>query len=147
MGPEIFFFLEGRYLDDTLCLFNSCNETDALLFFFYYIKSQYTNTEKKENRKLLFLDVLIDNTHPDFPVTLGFRKKTCMALLTSFFSLTPFSNKMGLIRTLVSRALALKWPLFPVSTTKINIIAQRCCKDLDTSRLAFTSYKLENMFV
>lgn len=53
--------------------------------------------EKEENHKLPFLDVLIDNSHPDFLVTSVFRKKTHTGLLTNFFSFTPFSCKIGLL--------------------------------------------------
>ena len=42
--------------------------------------------EKEENYKVPFLDVLVENSHPDFLVTLVFRKKSYMGVLTNFFS-------------------------------------------------------------
>ena len=52
-----------------------------------------------------FLDVVIDNSHPDFPLTSVFhKKKTYTGLLTSFFSFLPFSYKIGLICTSVDTA-------------------------------------------
>ena len=101
-GPEVIFY--RRYVDDTFCLFS--NKLDALLFF-DYINSQQRNIkftmEKEENHQLPFLDVLIDNGQSEFPVTSVFRKKTYTGLLTNFFSSTPSSYKLGLIRTLVEQ--------------------------------------------
>ena len=56
--------------------------------------------EKEIDHKIPFLDVFINNdTH--FPVTSTvYRKKTFTGLLTSYFSFTSLSYKLGLIRTL-----------------------------------------------
>ena len=59
--------------------------------------------EEEENHKLPFLDLLTDNSQPDFPLTSVFRKKTYTGLPTIFFSFTPFSYKIVLIYTLVHR--------------------------------------------
>ncbi len=90
------------------CLFNS--EQDAIQFF-EYLNTRNSNikfTIKKEvDQKLAFLDVFIDNQISggfSSPITHVYRKKTCMGLLTNYFSFTPFSYKQGLIRTLVDRA-------------------------------------------
>ena len=89
-------------MDDTFCLFHS--EQDAIVFF-DYINSQYPNIrftmEKEIDQVLPFLDVLIDDTHRSSVVTSTFRKKTFTGLLTNYFSFTPLSYKIGLIRTLI----------------------------------------------
>ena len=81
-----------RHVDDMLCLFN--NEHDALLFF-NYINSQHINIkftmEREENHQLPFLDVLIDNSHPESHVTSFYRKKIYTGLPTNFFCVTPYS--------------------------------------------------------
>ena len=60
--------------------------------------------EREGNHQLPFLDVLSDNSHPEFTVTSVYRKKTYTSLLTNFFSFTSYSFKLGLsIRTLVVR--------------------------------------------
>jgi len=91
--PEVLFY--RRYVDDTFCLFNNDNDASQ---FFDFINSEHTNIkftmEKEENHKLPFLDVLVDNSHPDFLATSVFRKKTYTGLLTNFFSFTPVSYKI-----------------------------------------------------
>ena len=59
--------------------------------------------EKEIDKKIPFLDVLIDISQPQSPITRVYRKKTFTGLLTNYFSFTPFSYKLGLIRTLVDR--------------------------------------------
>ena len=72
-----------RYVDDTFCLFHS--EHDAVIFF-DYINSRHPNIrftmEKELNRKLPFLDVLIDNSDTNSFLTRVYRKKTFTGLLT-----------------------------------------------------------------
>ena len=58
--------------------------------------------EKEVDRKLAFLDVLIDISSSSV-ITRVYRKKTYTGLLTNFFSFTTFSYKVDLIRTLVDR--------------------------------------------
>jgi len=85
------------------------SEHDALIFL-DYINSRHPNIrftmEKELNRKLLFLDVLIDNSDTNSFLTRVYRKKTFTGLLTNCFSFTSYSYKVGigLIRTLVDRA-------------------------------------------
>lgn len=59
--------------------------------------------EKEENHKLPFLDVLLDNHSNQGIITSVFHKKTYTGLLTNYYSLVPFSYKVGLVRTLVDR--------------------------------------------
>ena len=94
-----------RYVDDTFCLVHS--EHDAVIFF-DYVNSRHPNIrftmEKELNRKLPFLDVLIDNSDTNSFQTRVYRKKPFTGLLTNYFSFTSYSYKVGLIRTLVDRA-------------------------------------------
>ena len=56
------------------------------------------------NKTLAFLDVRIENKIPSGLITSVYRKPTFTGLLTNFFSFTPFSYKLGLIRNLLDRA-------------------------------------------
>ena len=73
-----------RYVDDSFCLFHS--DHDALIFF-DCINSRHPNIrftmEKELNRKLPFLDVLIDNSDTNSFLTRVYRKKTFTGLLTN----------------------------------------------------------------
>ena len=97
------------------------SEHDALIFF-DYINSRHPNIrftmEKELNRKLPFLDVLIDNSDTNSFLTMVYRKKTFTGLLTNYFSFTSYSYKVGigLIRTLVDRA-------YTINMVAINAIA------------------------
>ena len=92
-----------RYVDDTFCLFNS--KHDALSFF-NFLNKQHPNItfsmEKEANKKLAFLDVLVDNTSSS-PTTSVYHKTTYTGLLTNFFSFSFHSYKVGLVKTLVDR--------------------------------------------
>ena len=94
-----------RYVDDTFCLFNS--EQDALSFF-DFINKQHPNItfsmEKEVNNRLAFLDVLVDNASSSSPITSVYHKTSYTGLLTNFFSFSPHSYKVGLVKTLVDRA-------------------------------------------
>ena len=59
--------------------------------------------EKEVDQRLPFLDVLIDNSHSQSPITMVYRKKTYTGLLTNYFSFSSLSYKLGRIRTLVDR--------------------------------------------
>ena len=69
------------------CLFN--NETAAILFY-DYLNTWHNNVrftmEKEMDKKLPFLDVLIDSSEPKSPHTSIYRKKTFSGLLTNYFS-------------------------------------------------------------
>ena len=117
-----------RYIDDTLCLFDT--EHDATLFF-DYINDRHPNIgftmEKEMDKKIPFLDVLIDNSQPQSPITRVFRKKTFTGLLTNYFSFTPFSYKLGLIRTLVDRTYKINntWEGFNEDMKKLLLILRK----------------------
>ena len=117
-----------RYVDDTFCLFDT--EHDTILFF-DYINDRYPNIrftmEKEMDKKIPFLDVLIDNSQPQSLITRVYRKKTVTGLLTNYFSFTPFSYKLGLIRTLVDRTYKINntWLGFHEDIKKLVLILRK----------------------
>ena len=93
--------LYGGYVDDISCLFNSEQDDDE---FFEFLNTQHPNIkfafETEKDAKLAFLDVLISKTDQNL-CTNVYRKTTSIALYTSFVSFTPYSYKIGLIKTLI----------------------------------------------
>ena len=93
-----------RYMDDIFCVFNGENDAKE---FFDHLNSRHPSInftmELENDHKLAFLDVLIDNSHPDSITTSIYRKSTFTGLLTNFNSFTAFSYKTGLIKTLIDR--------------------------------------------
>ena len=83
--------------------------------------------ETEIDNVLPFLDVLIDNTHRSSVVTSTFRKTTFMVLLTNYFSLTPLSYKIGLIRTLIDRVFKINitWLGFHKDITKLVFVLRK----------------------
>ena len=71
-----------------------CLESSVEFAFCWFFHS-----EKETNKILAFLDVCINNSDPSCLKTSTYRKKTFTGLLTTFFSFTSFSYKVGLIRT------------------------------------------------
>ena len=96
--------LYRRYVDDIICLFYC--ENDAIKFF-DFLNTRHPNIkftfEKQVDGKLAFLDILLSTTQ-DKISTSAFRKKSSIGLYTNFTSFTPFSYKIGLIKTLTHRA-------------------------------------------
>ena len=77
--------------------------------------------EKQNGGKLAFLDILISNESDNF-CTSVFRKKTSIGLYTNFTSFTPFSYKIGLIKTLLHHAFEISssWNFFDQEKQKIK---------------------------
>ena len=73
-------------------LFVYFTRSTMLLYFFDDINSRHPTIrftmEKELNRKLPFLDVLIDNSDTNSFLTRVYRKKTFTGLLTNYFSFT-----------------------------------------------------------
>lgn len=117
-----------RHVDDNVCLFDT--EHDATLFF-DYINDRHPNKhftmEKEKDKKIPFLDVLIDNSQLQSPITRVYRKKTFTGLLTNYFSFTPFSYKLGLIRALVDRTYKINntWAGFHEDIKKLLVILRK----------------------
>jgi len=94
------------------------------------------------NHQLPFLDVLIDNGQSEFPVTSVFRKKTYTGLLTNFFSFTPSSYKLGLLRTLVDRAFKINntWKGFNKDINQLTAILMKNCFPCDIIQRVVNNY-------
>ena len=95
-----------RYVDDIFCVFESEDEVQP---FFEFINNRQSNIkftiEKEVNKKLPFLDILIEfDKKNNKSNTSTYYKKTYTGLLTNFNSFTSFSYKTGLVRTLFDRA-------------------------------------------
>ena len=106
--------LYRRYVDDIICLFNS--ESDADKFFVFlnqrHPKIKFT-IEKQTKNQLSFLDLLITCNGDNF-LTSVYRKKHSIGLYTNYLSFTPFSYKVGLVKTLLHRAFVISsnWSIF-----------------------------------
>ena len=114
--------LYRRYDDDIICLFNCESDADK---FFEFLNTQHLNIkftfEKQVIKQFSFLDVLITNDGDQF-YTSVFRKETAIDLFTNYLGFTPFSYKVGLVRTLLHCAFMISssWFLFHEEVVKIK---------------------------
>ena len=111
--------LYHSYVDDIICLFNC--EVDAMKFF-DYLNSRNSNikfTFEKQNRVQHFLIYLYQMKMITF-VLVSFVKKTSIGLYSNFTSFTPFSYKIGLIKTLLHHGFKISssWNFFYHKKTK-----------------------------
>ena len=83
--------------------------------------------DKKGNRVISFLDVVINNNSSDSPVTSIFRMKTYTGLLIIFFSFISFSYKLGLVKTLVDTAYKINnnWKGFHLDIRQLRIVLEK----------------------
>ena len=93
-----------RYMDDCFLIFR---KKDQAIPFLNYLNAQHPNInftmECEHNNIISFLDVRLERI--DCGVETGvFRKPTFTGLGMSFFSFTPKSYKLSLIKTLIYRA-------------------------------------------
>ena len=74
---------------------------------FELLNTQHPNIkftfEKQVNKKNSFLDILFKNDGDQF-CTSVFRKESAIGLFTNYLGFTPFSYKIGFVRTLLHRA-------------------------------------------
>ena len=100
-GSHVLFY--QRYVDDIFCVFK--NETQANIFL-EFLNTRHNNIkftiEKEINKKLPFLDILVDKSNDKIHTSI-YRKKTYTGLLLNFNSFTPWSYKKGLLKTLIDR--------------------------------------------
>ena len=100
--------------------------------FFDYINARHPSIrftmERKIDKKLPFLDILLDNSHPSI-VTSVYRKKAFTGLLTNYFSFAPLKYKLGLVRTLVDRVYKINnsWVGFHLDVKKLIVILRKNC--------------------
>ena len=96
--------LYRRYVDDIICLFNCESDADK---FFEFLNRQHPNIkftfEKQVNKQISFLDVLITNDGDQFCTSI-LLKEIMIGLFTIYFGFTPFSYKVGLVKTLLHLA-------------------------------------------
>ena len=102
--PVCEIILYRRYVDDIICLFNCESDADKL---FEFLNSQHPNIkfkfEKRVNKQISFLDVLVTNDGDQFSTSV-FCKTTAIGLFTNYLGFTPFSYKVRRVRTLLHRA-------------------------------------------
>ena len=102
-----------------------CNlpETWETLMILYLKPVHYVQFtfEKQVNKQISFLDVLITSDWDQFCISV-FRKETAIGLFTNLLGFTPFSYKVGLVRTLLHRAFMISssWFLFHEEIVKIK---------------------------
>ena len=119
--------LYRRYVDDIICLFNCQSNADK---FFEFLNRQHPNIkfrfEKQGNKQISFLDVLITNVVDQF-CTRVFHKEPEVSLFTTYLGFTPFSYKVGLVRTLINRAFMISssWFLFNEEIIKIKYYLEK----------------------
>ena len=91
-------------MDDTVWLFNSESDADKLFAFLNqrHPKIKFA-IEKQIENQLSVLDLLIASDGDNF-LTSVYRKKHSIGLCTNYLSFMPFSNKIGLVKTLLHRA-------------------------------------------
>ena len=119
--------LYRRYVDDIICLFNSESDTDK---FFVFLNQRHPKIkftiEKQTKNKLSFLDLLITCKGDNF-LTSVYRKKHSMSLYTNYLSFTPFSYKVGLVKTSLDRAFSINsnWATFHLELNKTKEMLEK----------------------
>ena len=113
-----------RYVDDTLAVFQNRNKA---LRFLKYLNSLHKNLEfnieHECDDKIPFLDLLIIRNRNNNIIDLAvYRKLTHSGVFTNFTSFIPLQFKMGLVRTLVTRAYRLcsTWKLFHLELEELT---------------------------
>ena len=95
--------LYKRHVDDIFVVFESESDDDA---FYSYLNTRHENFRftfgKEKDKKLPFLDIMINNNEFDLQTSL-FHQKTYTGLLLNYFSFVHNSYKLDLIQTLVDR--------------------------------------------
>ena len=101
-------------MDNIISLFNSESGADK---FFVFLNQQHPNIkftiEKQTENKLSFLDLLITSNGDNFLYSV-YRKKHSIGLYTNYLSFTPFSHKIGPVKTLLQGAFVISsnWSIF-----------------------------------
>ena len=93
------------YVGDAFCLFGSGRDA---LSFFGFVGGRHPgvafSVEGEVSSGLAFLGVLVDGASSSSPVASVCHGASCAGLLANFFSFSPHSYKVGLVKTLVDRA-------------------------------------------
>ena len=92
-----------KYVNDIFAVFESESNTDS---FYSYLNTRHGTIkftfEREKDKKLSFLDILINNNESDLRTSV-FHKKAYTGFLLNYFSFLPNCYKLGLIKTLVDR--------------------------------------------
>ena len=116
-----------RYVDDIIAVFD--NEEDAKIFLIY-INSKHENIkftmELENNKQLPFLDVFLDRSDGTLRTT-TYRKQTFSGVMLNYYSFTPMSYKIGLVRCLIDRIFKINntWMGFHLDLEKVFCFLKR----------------------
>ena len=114
----------ARYVDDTLAVFSNAEEATRFLNYLNSIHTSLKFTMEGEIfDRLPFLDLLFirDNLTDKTEITV-YRKPTHSGVFTHFTSFIPHHFKVGLVKTLLSRAYRIcsNWNLFHIEIERIK---------------------------
>ena len=106
--------LYHRYVDDIICLFNSETERWSILCFSKSTAPHNKIHNWKTNWEQTFIFRLTNC------LTSVYWKKHSIGLYTNYLSFTPFSYKIGLVKTLLHRAFVISsnWSIFHLELRK-----------------------------
>ena len=107
-------------MNDIICLFKSESDADNFFVFLNQLHPKMKFTiEKQTENQLSFLYLLFTSNENNF-LTSFYRKKHSIGLYTNYLSFTPFSYKIGLVKTLLHRAFVISsnWSIFHLELSK-----------------------------
>ena len=119
--------LYRRYVYDIICLFNGESDADK---FFVFLNQRHPKIkltiEKQTKNQLSFLDLLITCKGDNF-LTSVYQKKHSIGFYTNYLSFTPFSYKVGLVKTLLNRAFSISsnWSIFHLELNKTKEMLEK----------------------
>ena len=101
-----------------------------LINFLFFLNQRHPKIkftiEKQTENQLSFLDLLITSNGNNFQTSV-YRKKDSIGLYTNYLSCTPFSYKMGLVKTLLHRAFLISsnWSNFHLELSKTKELLEK----------------------
>ena len=99
-------------MNDIICLFKSESDADNFFVFLNQLHPKMKFTiEKQTEDQLSFLYLLFTSNENNF-LTSFYRKKHSIGLYTNYLSFTPFSYKIGLVKTLLVTCCLTRFHLF-----------------------------------
>ena len=99
-------------MNDIICLFKSESDADNFFVFLNQLHPKMKFTiEKQTENQLSFLYLLFTSNENNF-LTSFYRKKHSIGLYTNYLSFTPFSYKIGLVKTLLVTYCLTRFHLF-----------------------------------
>ena len=99
-------------MNDIICHFKSESDADKFFVFLNQLHPKMKFTiEKQTENQLSFLDLLFTSNENNF-LTSVYRKKHSIGLYTNYLSFTPFSYKIGPVKTLLVTYCLTRFHLF-----------------------------------